>query len=89
MTIDPVPARSAVDDPIMPPKNMLVTTFTCASPPRSDPTSARANSNSRPEMPPAFISPPASTKSGSAISTKRPMPDIMVCGSVSIHAPEK
>ena len=37
ITIDPDPARSAVEDPIMPPKNMLVRMLTWASPPRSQP----------------------------------------------------
>jgi hypothetical protein len=87
MTIEPVPARSAVDEPIMPPKNIEVTTLTCARPPRRGPTRARANSNRRAEMPPAFITPPASTNSGSASSTKRLMPEIMVCGRVEAQAP--
>jgi hypothetical protein len=89
MTIEPVPAKSAVEEPIMPPKNMLVTTLTWARPPRNCPTIERANSNSRADMPPAFINPPASTNSGSAMSTKRLMPEIMVCGRVSAQAPEK
>ena len=39
-------------------------------------------------MPPAFISPPASTNSGNAIRTNRPRPDIIVCGRVIAQAPE-
>ena len=78
ITIEPVPAKSAVEEPIIPPKNILVTTFTCARPPRNEPTNARAKSNNLPEMPPAFISPPAKTNSGKAIKTNLPMPDIIV-----------
>ena len=42
-----------------------------------------------PAMPPAFINPPASTNRGSAMRTKRLMPEIMVWGRVSAQAPEK
>ena len=87
--MEPVPARSAVEEPIIPPKNMLVSTLTWARPPRIQPTSARANSKSLAEMPPAFISPPASTNSGSAMRTKRFMPDSIVCGRVSAQAPDR
>jgi hypothetical protein len=73
----------------MPPKNMLVSTLTWASPPPAQPTSARANSNSRPEMPPAFIVTPASTYSGSATRVNWLIHEIMLCGSMMGEALRK
>ena len=87
MTIEPVPARSAVDEPIMPPKNIEVTTLTWAKPPRIDPTRAVAKANRRAEMPPVFMTPPASTNSGKASRTNRLMPEIIICGRVEAQAP--
>ena len=88
MMTEPVPARSAVDEPIMPPKNMLVSTLTCARPPRSHPTRDRAKSTRRVEMPLAFINVPARTNSGRAMSVKLLTPDTIDCGMPSAHWPD-
>jgi hypothetical protein len=65
----------------MPPITMLLTTFTCASPPRKWPTMAVANRLSLSVRPPPIIRLPASRNSGIAISGKLSAPVTMRCGS--------
>ena len=68
--MDPVAATSATAEPEISAKNSDTPTLTMASPPRTKPMSAETKAISRVEMPPVFISAPASTKSGMAISGK-------------------
>ena len=65
----------------MPPITMLLTTFTCARPPRKWPTMAVANRLSLSVRPPPIIRLPASRNSGIAISGKLSAPVTMRCGS--------
>ncbi len=62
----PTAAVSAIDEPEMPAKSMLVNTFTAASPPWMWPTMADAKSTSRSDMPDSFIRLPARMKRGAA-----------------------
>ena len=61
-------AASATAEPEMPPIRKLSTMEICASPPASQPTRTRENSTSRPAMPEAVITLPATTKKGIAIN---------------------
>ena len=62
MTIEPIAAASAVDEPDTPATAMLATTEACARPARKWPTSARAKSTSCRLIPPAVMIDPARMK---------------------------
>ena len=63
-------ATSATALPEISAKNSDTPTLTMASPPRTKPISAETKAMSRVEIPDVFISAPASTKSGMAMSGK-------------------
>ena len=67
--IRPMPTASAMADPDMPEKISEDTTFTCPSPPRNLPTSARQKSSSLSDSEPTFIRSAAKMNSGIASST--------------------
>ena len=73
----PGPTRSAVEDPIMPPKNMVVSTLTWASPPRSHPTSARKLEEFRRDAP-CVHEPTRQHEEREGYETKRFTPKSMV-----------
>ena len=64
----PRPAASATAEPDMPANSMLPSTFTCANPPCTRPTSSLATSKIRSVVPPTFIRLPARMKKGMASS---------------------
>ena len=70
---------SAVEEPESKPKNTLVSTLTCASPPRKWPTSARARLIRRSVRPPAFMICAAAINSGIASSTNLDEPTTTLC----------
>ena len=63
-------ATSATAEPEISAKNIEVSTFTCASAPLIQPSSALQKSISRCEMPEVFMIAPARMNSGIAISGK-------------------
>ena len=67
-------ATSADDDPDIPEKNMLNTVTTCASPPRTWPTSACDRLAIRTTTLAEVISSPTSRKNGTAINGSASMP---------------
>ncbi len=75
--IDPRAATSATAEPEISAKNMAVTTFTIASPPRMNPISAEAKAISRREMLDVFIRPPAKMNNGIARRGKGVAPPYM------------
>ena len=70
MMIGPVAAMSATAEPEISAKNIEVITFTCASAPFIQPTSAPQKSIRRCVMPELFMIAPARMKSGIAMSGK-------------------
>ena len=70
---------SAVDDPESNPKNTLVSTLTCAKPPRKWPTSARARAISLTVKPPAFMICAAAMNKGIANRTNLEEPTTTLC----------
>ena len=78
--IDPSAAASATADPEISAKNIEVTTVTCASAPRTKPSSAEESAIRRREIPEAFMIAPASTNRGMAISGKLVAPVYMTMG---------
>ena len=70
----PTAAVSAIDEPEMPAKSMLVTTLTAASPPWMWPTMAEAKFTSRSDMPDSFIRLPAKMNRGAASKGKLSAP---------------
>ncbi len=68
--MDAVAATSATAEPEISAKNMRLSTITCASPPRIQPTSAWQKSISRCEIPEAFMIAAARMNSGIASSGK-------------------
>ena len=72
--IEPMAAVSAAEDPETPEKKIVATMTTCASPPRTWPTSTLAKRTSRAEMPPVSMNRPARTKKGTAKSGKESRP---------------
>ena len=85
--MEPTADVSATAAPVIPPKNMLVAMLTCASPPRTKPTSASAKSKIDCAMPPRLMSAPASTKSGIASSTKLSAAVVRRCATSAIGTP--
>ena len=63
----PMAEASATEEPVIPEMIMLDSTVTCASPPRTKPTTALANPVSAREIPPPDMRLPASMKKGMAI----------------------
>jgi hypothetical protein len=70
MMIGPVAAMSATADPEISAKNIEVSTFTCASAPFIQPSSAVQKSISFCEMPEVFMMAPARMNRGIAMSGK-------------------
>src|SRR5512134_838128 len=86
MSTVPTVAVSATADPFIPAKNMLDTTFTCASPPRRRPTIARDRSRMRSVTAELFISSPVRMKNGIATSGNLATASNIWCGTVSSGA---
>lgn len=74
MMIGPVAATSATAEPEISAKNIEETTFTCASAPRIEPTSAVQKSIRRREIEDEFMTAPAKMNIGMAISGKLEAP---------------
>ena len=67
---EPIAATSATAEPEISAKNSDTPTLTIASPPRTKPMSDDTKLINRRDIPPVFISAPARTKRGMAISGK-------------------
>jgi hypothetical protein len=83
----PKAAASATADPDISAKNMEVTIFTMASPPRINPTRALAKSINLREIPAEFIKLPVRTKRGMAKRGKLSAPLNNLKGTVSRSIP--
>jgi hypothetical protein len=73
----PMAAESAIDEPLIPPKNMLAITLTRARPPGRKPTSAWAKLISLLAIPPLLIISPTNIKKGTANRGKLLIPENM------------
>ena len=84
ISIAPIDAMSATDDPDTPPKMTDETTFTWPMPPGIQPTQASAKSNSFSATWPRSISTPTKMNSGTATSRKEFIAENMLCARRSI-----
>ena len=78
--IDPIEAVSDADDPEMPPKIILASTFTNPNPPRTFRTNSRLKSINRDVIPDSFMTDPITINRGKAIKAYIFSPEKNRCG---------